>query len=131
MRGFKTILLAMMLVLANAGLAFSQSAPYTQAAIIQAKDPAELAQKFCVADRNAELVVVLPASMFVDSQELNCDNGIYKLYRIAKADDPDDFVYFLDPPLHSKTIALGCDGKAGKSMRTVAMNCRPCPPLIK
>lgn len=123
------MVMAMALMLASTGSAFSQSPRL--AGILQATNPAELAQKFCVADRNTELVVVLPASMFVDSQELSCDNGIYKLYRIAKADDPDDFVYFLDPPLHSRTISLGCDGKAGKSMQTVAMNCRPCPPLIK
>ncbi|MGE0094824.1 MAG: hypothetical protein AB7M05_19260 [Alphaproteobacteria bacterium] len=129
MRGFKAIPIAMALMLASAGSAFPQSAPL--AGVLQARSPTELAQKFCAADRNTELVVVLPASMFVDSQELSCDNGIYKLYRIAKADDPDDFVYFLDPPLHSKTVSLGCDGKAGKSMKTVAINCRPCPPLIK
>lgn len=122
---------AMALVLFSAGLAFSQSPTWTPAVMIQAKDTAELTQKFCAADPNVETIVVLPSALFVDSQELTCGSGSYKLYRIAKADDPDDFIYFLDPPLHARAITLGCDGKAGKSMKSVAINCRPCPPLFK
>lgn len=129
MRGFKAALLAMALVPAGTGLAVSQ--PSTPAVILQVKDTAELSQKFCAANPNIETIVVMPASLFVDSNLLTCDSGPYKLYRIAKDDDPDDFIYFLDPPLHAKGITLGCDGKAGKNMQTVAINCRPCPPLFK
>lgn len=129
MHGFKAVLLAMALALAGAGPAFAQSSP--PAVLLQVKDAAELAQKFCVANPNVETIVVMPASLFVDSQALDCPSGTYKLYRIAKSDDPDDFIYFLDPPLHAKSITLGCDGKAGKNMQTVAVNCRPCPPLFK
>ncbi len=68
--------------------------------------------------------MVLPATLFVDSQELICDSGPYKLYRIIEHDDPDDFEYYLDPPFGAE-FRLGCDGKAGRSMKTIAVNCRP------
>ena len=67
---------------------------------------------------------MLPASLFVDSEQLICDGGPYKLYRLIEHDDPDDFEYFLDPPFANKT-RLGCDGKAGRTMQTIAVNCRP------
>lgn len=92
--------------------------------IIQVKDHAELTEKWCGADPNVEHILVMPASLFVDSQQLTCGKGIYKLYRIIESDDPDDFEYFLDPPFGHAT-RLGCDGKAGRSMRTIAVNCRP------
>ena len=72
----------------------------------------------------AEHVLVLPAALFVDSEELICPSGPYKLYRILEHNDPDDFEYYLDPPFGT-TIRLGCDGKAGRNMKTVAVNCRP------
>ena len=92
--------------------------------IIQAKDHAELKEKWCTADPNVELVLVLPASLFVDSEQLICDTGPYKLYRVIENDDPDDYEYYLDPPF-GHTTRLGCDGKAGRTMQTVALNCRP------
>jgi hypothetical protein len=95
-----------------------------QVVIIQAKDHAELKEKWCAADPNVELVLVLPASLFVDSEQLICDGGPYKLYRVIENDDPDDYEYYLDPPFANKT-RLGCDGKAGRTMQTVALNCRP------
>jgi len=48
----------------------------------------------------------------VDSQELICDSGAYKLYRVIAADDPDNFEYYIDPPF-GKEKRVGCDGKAG------------------
>lgn len=95
------------------------------ALIIEVKDRAELSEKFCTANPKIEHIVVLPASLFVDSEQLICPSGPYKLYRIVEHDDTDDFEYFLDPPSYSKEIRLGCDGKAGKTMQTVAVNCRP------
>jgi hypothetical protein len=92
--------------------------------IIIVADQPELADKFCRADSTAEHVVVLPAALFVDSEELICANGPYKLYRILEHDDPDDFEYYLDPPFGTEA-RLGCDGKAGRTMKTVAINCRP------
>jgi hypothetical protein len=116
-------------MLASAGPAFSDSAPASSTApsdalIIQVKDHAELNEKWCAANPNVEHIFVLPASLFVDSQQLNCDSGPYKLYRIIEHDDPDDFEYFLDPPF-GHTTRLGCDGKAGRTMQMVAINCRP------
>jgi hypothetical protein len=93
--------------------------------IVQAKDHDELTAKFCAASPNLEHVFVLPASLFVDSEQVICDNGPYKLYRIIEHDDTDDYEYFLDPPVYGKTNRLGCDGKAGKTMQTIAVNCRP------
>jgi len=93
--------------------------------IIQAKDHAELSSKFCAANPNMEHVIVLPASLFVDSHQVICDNGPYKLYRIIEHDDTDDYEYFLDPPIYGKENRLGCDGKAGLNMHTIAVNCRP------
>ena len=92
--------------------------------IIQAQDHAELKEKWCAADPNVELVLVLPALLFVDSEQLICDSGPYKLYRVIENDDPDDYEYYLDPPF-GHTTRLGCDGKAGRTMQTVALNCRP------
>ena len=115
-------------VLASAGPAFSESGPAaSDASIIQAKDHAELTEKWCAADPNVEHIIVLPASLFVDSQQLVCNGSIYKLYRIIENDDPDDFEYFLDPPF-GHTVRLGCDGKAGRTMKTIAVNCRPLKP---
>lgn len=93
--------------------------------IIEAKDHADLSKKFCAANPKVEHVVVLPAALFVDGEQVICPNGPYKLYRIVEHDDTDDFEYFLDPPSYSKEIRLGCDGKAGRTMKTVAVNCRP------
>ena len=111
--------------LASAGPAFSESASAPEspdALIVQAKDHAELQQKWCAANPNVEHIFVLPASLFVDSEQLICDGGPYN--RLIEHDDPDDFEYFLDPPFANKT-RLGCDGKAGRSMQTIAVNCRP------
>ena len=116
---------AMAAVLASAGPAFSDSVPATSdTLIIQAKDHAELQEKWCAANPNVEHIFVLPASLFVDSEQLVCDSGPYKLYRLVEHDDPDDYEYFLDPPFGNKT-RLGCDGKAGRTMQTIAVNCRP------
>jgi hypothetical protein len=117
-------------VLASAGPAFSEPAPASAVAaddtlIIQAKDHAELTEKFCAANPNVEHIVVLPASLFVDSEQVICESGPYKLYRIIEHDDTDDFEYFLDPPFYADKSRLGCDGKAGKTMQTIAINCRP------
>ena len=103
---------------------FASRAP-SDALIIQAKDQAELNEKFCAANPNMEHVLVLPASLFVDGQQVICASGPYKLYRIIEHDDTDDFEYFLDPPFYGKENRLGCDGKAGRTMQTVAVNCRP------
>lgn len=92
--------------------------------IIRVSTSAELQEKICAADVNAEHVLVLPASLFVDSGQLICGGEPYKLYRVIEHDDPDDYEYFLDPPF-GHTTRLGCDGKAGRSMQTVALNCRP------
>jgi len=122
--------MALAAVLASAGPVLSESAPASVPAtddtlIIQVKDYAELTEKFCAANPNVEHVLVLPASLFVDSQQLICDSGPYKLYRIIEHDDTDDFEYFLDPPIYGKANRLGCDGKAGLSMQIIAVNCRP------
>ena len=111
--------------LVGGGPAFSES---SGTRIIEAKDFTELQEKWCAADPTLEQVLVLPASLFVDSKQLICDGGPYKLYRVIEHDDPDDYEYFLDPPFSDKT-RLGCDGKAGRSMQTIALNCRPLRPL--
>jgi hypothetical protein len=120
------ILMAIAAVLASTGPAFSQALPATSdALIIQVKDHAELNEKWCAANPNIEHIFVLPASLFVDSRQLICDSGPYKLYRIVEHDDEDDFEYFIDPPSYGRENRLGCDGKAGLTMQTVAVNCRP------
>ena len=103
----------------------SEPQPSWQPIIIQAKDRAELTQKFCAADSNVETILVLPASLFVDAEQMICDSGPYKLYRIIEATDTDDFEYFLDPPIYGQHNRLGCDGKAGLTQKIVAINCRP------
>ncbi len=113
-------------VLAASGAANAAAPASTQAptpAIVQVKNHDELNEAWCKADPNAEHIFVLPASLFVDSQQLVCDGEIYKLYRVIEHDDPDDFEYFLDPPF-GHTSRLGCDGKAGRAMQTIAINCR-------
>jgi len=92
--------------------------------VIQAKDFDELSQKWCATPRDVDHVFVLPASLFVDSRELVCDTGSYKLYRVVSVDDPDDYEYYIDPPF-GKEDRLGCDGKAGLKTKVVAVNCRP------
>jgi hypothetical protein len=93
--------------------------------IIEAKNRAELIEKFCAADSNLETIVVLPAELFVDAEQMICQSGPYKLYRIIEATDTDDFEYFLDPPIYGQANRLGCDGKAGRTQKIVAINCRP------
>ncbi len=117
-------------VLASVAPAFSESGPASapqtdDIPIIRAKDHADLNEKWCAANPNIEHIFVLPASLFVDSEQLICESGPYKLYRIIEHDDTDDFEYFLDPPSYGKENRLGCDGKAGRTMQTVAVNCRP------
>ena len=85
-------------VLVSAAPASSESQPASAPAtngisIIQTKDHAELNQKWCAADPNIEHIFVLPASLFVDSEQLICDSGPYKLYRLIEHDDTDDFEY--------------------------------------
>lgn len=92
--------------------------------VIQAKTFEELQQKWCAAKRDVSHIFVLPSSLFVDSRELVCDTGTYKLYRVVSVDDPDDFEYYIDPPF-GKENRLGCDGKAGLKTQVVAVNCRP------
>jgi hypothetical protein len=113
-------------ILGGTGLASSQSASAnSDTPIVQVKDHAELKEKWCAANPSIEHIFVLPASLFVDSQQLVCDSGPYKLYRIIENDDTDDFEYFIDPPSYGRASRLGCDGKAGKAMQTIAVNCRP------
>ena len=112
-------------MLVACGLAASAAlADTARPSIITASSPAELQEKFCAADATTEHVLVLPAEMFVDSEELICPVGPYKLYRILEHNDPDDFEYYLDPPFGT-TGRLGCDGKGGRTMKWVAVNCRP------
>lgn len=92
--------------------------------IISVKNDAELQAKWCAADPNVDHIVILPSSLFVDSKTLLCGHGPYKLYRIIEHDDPDDFEYYIDPPPGNEK-RLGCDGKAGRKMERVAVNCRP------
>ncbi|MDQ0346498.1 hypothetical protein [Ancylobacter vacuolatus] len=123
--------------LAALGVALAALAPFPalaqtvafdpDALIIEARDNGELARKWCAANPEVEHVLVLPAALFVDSEQLICDGNPYKLYRLIEHDDPDDFEYFLDPPF-TNTIRLGCDGKAGRTMKIVALNCRPLHP---
>lgn len=101
------------------------AAPAFAQQIIQAGSHAELSEKFCAADPRKEVVLVLPARLFVDSEQVICDSGPYKLYRIVSVYDTDDFEYWLDPPFYERGTRLGCDGKAGRNMQTVALNCRP------
>jgi hypothetical protein len=111
--------------LAGAGPVLAEPAPGAAgASIIEVKDHDELNKAWCAADPNVEHIIVLPASLFVDSRQLVCNGSIYKLYRVIENDDPDDFEYFLDPPF-GHTTRLGCDGKAGRTMQTIAVNCRP------
>ena len=125
----RVVAVAIALALAGAVPAFSDpvAAPAAEgpdALIIQAKDHGELNEKWCAANPNVEHIFVLPAALFVDSEQLFCDSGPYKLYRLIERDDTDDYEYFLDPPFGNK-VRLGCDGKAGKTMQMIAVNCRP------
>jgi hypothetical protein len=126
------VLAAVVVLIAGAGPGLSEDeAPASDPQspwppiVIQVKDRAELVEKFCAADSNIETIVVLPAALFVDAEQMLCDSGPYKLYRIIEATDTDDFEYFLDPPIYGKANRLGCDGKAGKTQKIVAINCRP------
>jgi len=94
------------------------------ASIIEVRDREELGRQFCLADTRSEHILVLPAALFVDSEELVCPVGPYRLYRIVVHAEPDDLVYFIDPPFGA-TGRLACHGKAGRTMKIVAVNCRP------
>jgi hypothetical protein len=121
------ISVAIAALLVSAGPAISESVTNSSSPnvlIIQVKDHTELTEKWCAANPEVEHIFVMPAAMFVDSEQLICDGGPYKLYRVIEHDDPDDYEYYLDPPFANKT-RLGCDGKAGRTMQTVAINCRP------
>ncbi len=106
-------------------LALAEAAVAQRTSIIEASSHGELQEKFCAADPTIEHVLVLPASLFADARQLICDSGPYKLYRIVDLQDTDDFSYSLDPPFYNRGARLGCDGKAGRGMQTVAVNCRP------
>lgn len=106
-------------------LALADSSLAQRVSIIEVQDHAELQARFCAADTGVEHVLAAPAMLFVDAPQVICDNGPYKLYRIVNAQDTDDFDYFVDPPFYEKGKRLACDGKAGRSMRIVALNCRP------
>lgn len=106
------------------GATSSPFAAEAEVSILRVASATELQQTFCAADPTVEHILVLPASLFVDSEELVCPVGPYKLYRIIEHDDPDDFEYYLDPPFGTAG-RLGCDGKAGRSMTIIAVNCRP------
>jgi len=128
----RVVFAAVAAVLATAGSGLSEDKvpasepqPSWPPIVIQVKDRAELIDKFCMADSNLETIVVLPASLFVDAEQMLCGSGPYKLYRIIEATDTDDFEYFLDPPIYGQSNRLGCDGKAGKTQKIVAINCRP------
>jgi len=128
----RVVFAAVAAVLATAGSGLSEDKvpasepqPSWPPIVIQVKDRAELIDKFCTADSNLETIVVLPASLFVDAEQMLCGSGPYKLYRIIEATDTDDFEYFLDPPIYGQSNRLGCDGKAGKTQKIVAINCRP------
>lgn len=108
-----------------AASAVASAAAAQRASIIEVNDHAELQQKFCAADPSIEHVLVMPASLFVDAKQVVCDSGPYKLYRIVDLQDTDDFSYSLDPPFYNRGARLGCDGKGGRDMQTVALNCRP------
>ena len=97
---------------ASSDPASNPAAEGPDALIIQAKDHAELSSKFCAANPNIEHIIVLPASLFVDSQQVICDSGPYKLYRIIEHDDTDDFEYFLDPPMYGKAESVGLRWKS-------------------
>jgi len=116
--------IASLLAYSLPALAQPSPAP-ADALLIQVKDRAELHDKFCAANPNIEHILIAPASLFVDSEQMICSGGPYKLYRIVEATDTDDFEYYLDPPIYAKGVRLGCDGKAGLAMQTVALNCRP------
>ena len=124
MRAFRFQLLFVVLAACLFLLPVQHALAEDETLIIQAKDHDDLNAKWCAADPTVEHIFVLPADLFVDSQELICDSGPYKLYRIIEHDDPDDFEYYLDPPF-GKEDRLGCDGKAGRTMKTIAVNCRP------
>ena len=123
-RTLSAALLVAMAFVPDGPAASAAGADPAQPSIITASSPAELQEKFCAADATTEHVLVLPAAMFVDSEELICPVGPYKLYRILEHNDPDDFEYYLDPPFGT-TGRLGCDGKGGRDMKFVAVNCRP------
>jgi hypothetical protein len=93
--------------------------------VVAANSFDQLQQKLCSASRDGIHVFVLPASLFVNSRELVCDDaGVYRLYRVVGPDDRDEFEYYIDPPT-GHASRLGCDGKAGKTMHVIAVNCRP------
>ena len=85
------ICLAAAVAFASAGPAYSEPEPAPSAAsdafIIQAKDHAELTKKFARQIRTSSIYSCCPPRLFVDSEQLICDGGPYKLYRIIEHDD--------------------------------------------
>ena len=96
---------------------------FSDPVIAKVDDHAQLNKVVCAAKNLANYIIILPASLFVDSRELLCATGTYKIYRIIPVDDPDDFDYFIDPPYGSEK-RLACDGRAGRTMDVIAVNCR-------
>ena len=117
------IALAFVWVVATPAVPASMTTP-SDVSVIRANDHDDLNKKWCAARTDVDHIFILPASLFVDSRELICGSGVYRLYRVVAADDPDDFEYYIDPPFGTEK-RLGCDGKAGLKMEVIAVNCRP------
>ena len=111
-------------LVALVSLAATAMPALAETVVTQVEDHEELNEKWCAASRDDDQIFVLPASLFVDSRELFCDDVPYKLYRIIESDDPSDFEYYLEPPFGKQGL-MGCDGKAGREMKVIAVNCGP------
>jgi len=92
--------------------------------VTRVSDHAELNQKWCEASPAHNYIFIMPASLFVDSQELFCNGVPYKLYRVIHPYDSYDFEYTIEPPF-GKTGVLGCGSTASRRMDLVAVNCGP------
>jgi len=105
--------------------AFAAGSPtLAETVVTRVNDHAELNQKWCEASPEQHYIFIMPASLFVDSEELFCNGVPYKLYRVIDPYDSYDFEYNIDPPF-GKTGVLGCGSTAGRQMDLVAVNCGP------
>jgi hypothetical protein len=83
-----------------------------------------LREALCGADRTVPHIFVLPASVFEEGGEIDCEHGMAALRSAEPENDSGHWVLNIDPP-EGVDDGLDCDGKADIGMDRVAINCLP------
>ncbi len=79
-------------------------------------------QKKLCKPKNKTEHIKIPASDFVNKQEVTCQFGKYHLSRQADSRDPGHTLYLVTPP-EGVEKAYDCDSKADNGINKISMNC--------